>query len=1052
MPKNKDRQKRGKKKGPSQDKPTNYYGMSRPEVRRLIPAEAVNILDVGCGSGALGAELKKERECRVTGVELVESVARKAEEKLDRVICGDVEEALGQAGGGFDAIVFADVLEHLRDPEELIKKSHKLLAPGGCVVASLPNVRHQSVLRDLIEGRWDYREAGILDRTHLRFFTRSSLIDFFVAGGYMIEALAQVTSDMGLWPEGLTRELLKRGIDASTLEEDGRVYQYLVRAVPRPETMVSIVMLTCGQLPYTKECVESIRKYTPEPHELVVVDNGSKDGTVEWLKAQPDIRAVFNKENRGFPAGCNQGMAVSRGTHMLLLNNDVVVTKGWLKHLLQPFEEDDKVGVVGPRCNFIRGAQKLEGLDYKNMEQMHEFAGRFHEKHKGERWETNMIVGLCMLFPRELYLKIGGLDERFGLGNFEDDDFSLRTRFAGYKPVVANDVFIHHYGTKTYSNIKIDYKALLKENMQKFIDKWPFISEHLANVDELSQEGGDKKSEKDKPAAAEVGSRPRVSLCMIAKNEEDCLAECLEAARDAADEIILVDTGSTDRTAKIAREYGARVYLKEWEDDFSAARNVSIYHASGDWILVLDADEVLGEGSADLIRQAVEDPEAVAYYLPITNLRKDKESFECLVLRLFRKTPGVRFQGAIHEQVHPSLTPYAIKHGLSYKDLTDIRILHKGYSEPVMEDKEKFERNERIFQKQLKDNPDDLYAWYKYAEHRRDRATDEEALELIAKVYDKLREAAPGKRNRLPFSAEICARYALELYKKKEHQAGLEVVNWAFKTGIKPTPNLHYLAAGLNLAAGNLEEAGRHFEACREFDGKALHVVPQPGVTSWLALRGLAEVRLRRGELDQAREYFETALSANPADRDSALGLCRVDFSGLDAQRGFARLTDWLKDHPKDEAFWFLGAEVFFQTGNFKRAGEWFLRSAIFGDPASERTFIAREYLGESLLYTGQIVEALETWAAINPPTLRSSLGVLFIHQLAGEDVEIEINATEEEAEGVLAEMAGRLAASGQEMLFDKFMENSANLTRSLPGLGEKLETIPRKHEQTAAV
>ena len=129
--------------------------------------------------------------------------------------------------------------------------------------------------------------------------------------------------------------------------------------------MVSIIILTHNQLEYTRLCIESIYKYTTESYQLILVDNGSTDGTVEYLKSVVSHKSsidshklICNQKNLGFARGCNQGIEEASGSYILLLNNDVVVTDGWLKRMLQCAESDSKIGIVGPMTNFISGPQQ----------------------------------------------------------------------------------------------------------------------------------------------------------------------------------------------------------------------------------------------------------------------------------------------------------------------------------------------------------------------------------------------------------------------------------------------------------------------------------------------------------------------------------------------------------------------------------------------------------------------------------------------------------------------------------------------------------------------
>ena len=168
-------------------KPPGYHGQSRPEMVAFVPSSARRVLDVGCGEGLFGAALKA-RGAEVWGIELDAAAAEQAAVRLDRVVPGDVTAAFGELPAGhFDCIVFNDVLEHLVDPYAVLVASKRLLAPGGVVVCSLPNVRHFRVLWNLIvRKQWRYEDSGVLDRTHLRFFTEKSIAEMFQGLGFEI--------------------------------------------------------------------------------------------------------------------------------------------------------------------------------------------------------------------------------------------------------------------------------------------------------------------------------------------------------------------------------------------------------------------------------------------------------------------------------------------------------------------------------------------------------------------------------------------------------------------------------------------------------------------------------------------------------------------------------------------------------------------------------------------------------------------------------------------------------------------------------------------------
>jgi GT2 family glycosyltransferase len=236
--------------------------------------------------------------------------------------------------------------------------------------------------------------------------------------------------------------------------------------------ITSIVILTYNKLKYTKFCIESIRKYTDKNnYEIIVVDNHSTDGTVDWLNNQRDMKKIFNEEGLGFPKGCNQGINIAKGDNILLLNNDVVVTPNWLMNLNKCLYSCEDIGAVGAVTNMCAYYQQIN-VNYNNMEEMICFAEKHNTSDKN-KWEERLkLIGFCLSIKREVIDKVGLLDERFTPGNFEDDDYSLRIRKAGYRLMLCKDTFIHHYGSVTFGENPNEYYEVLRINRKKFEEKW----------------------------------------------------------------------------------------------------------------------------------------------------------------------------------------------------------------------------------------------------------------------------------------------------------------------------------------------------------------------------------------------------------------------------------------------------------------------------------------------------------------------------------------------------------------------------------------------------
>jgi len=236
--------------------------------------------------------------------------------------------------------------------------------------------------------------------------------------------------------------------------------------------LTSIIILTFNELRFTKVCLEFIRRYTPEPYELIVVDNASTDGTVEYLLSQKDIKLKLNPQNRGFAGGVNQGIQTAAGEYVLLLNNDTAVSPGWLGNMIRCLESDESIGIVGPLSNYVKAPQLVK-VDYTNMEEVLRFSTEFNKTSDPSKWfELDMAVGFCMLIRRQVINEVGLLDERFGIGFFEDDDYCRRAKEKGYKIMCAGDTFVHHFGSASFIGNKIDNKSLAKRNWLLYFTKW----------------------------------------------------------------------------------------------------------------------------------------------------------------------------------------------------------------------------------------------------------------------------------------------------------------------------------------------------------------------------------------------------------------------------------------------------------------------------------------------------------------------------------------------------------------------------------------------------
>lgn len=218
--------------------------------------------------------------------------------------------------------------------------------------------------------------------------------------------------------------------------------------------MLSIVTVSWNNKELTQKCIESIRKHT-EDYELIVVDNNSTDGTVEYLKEQKDIKVIFNKDNAGWIKGVNQGFEKAKGDYLCMMNNDIEVTPAWWVKLKAHFHKG--VGAVSPTAERTSGAHDPK---FNKVRPVHD--------------EVSWLVGFCIVIKREIYDKIGGLDECFGWGHSDDIDYCYRIAQLGYRRIIGRDCHVIHHGSQSIAKrfTEDEYKADLDKKTKILFDKW----------------------------------------------------------------------------------------------------------------------------------------------------------------------------------------------------------------------------------------------------------------------------------------------------------------------------------------------------------------------------------------------------------------------------------------------------------------------------------------------------------------------------------------------------------------------------------------------------
>lgn len=686
----------------------------------LIPTAARRILEINGTNGELAKHVRARQQASLRVLVGNEATKRRLLRDYDMIDVVDFDEqSLSLGTDSYDCIT-CHWLATIRNPRTILRQARDLLADGGRLIASIPNVRHHNQLAALLEGSWINAPQGVVDPANLRLFTRREIEKLFFRSGLTPTELQPVPGPgYSEWVrEGRPREVKVGALHITGLsaEETEEFYtaHYSISAVAAPSVnfgLTSIILVTFNELAYTRMCLESLWLRTDEPFEVIVIDNGSSDGTVEYLRSLSNVRLIRNDINLGFPAAANQGIRAAKGQQVLLLNNDCIVTTGWLHRLLQALHCDPKIGLVGPCSNQVSGNQQV-AVNYEDLSELDGFAWDWSRDRRGMTEDTDRLVGFCLLMRKEVTDKVGFLDERFGTGCFEDDDYCLRALQGGYRAVIARDAFVHHFGGRTFVGSGVDFVGLMERNQRLFEEKWAQRSNQpaaaVSSLPEVATPPKPRFTFESTPEGLRLlRARPLLSMCMIARDNEKTIGAALRSIRRFVDDMVVVDTGSKDATPEIARQLGARVFHFPWCDDFSAARNVSFGYALGEWIFWMDSDDTITEENARKLRELVcrtVDPGILGYVIAVhcpSSDPSDPDSFTRVThVKLIRNLPHLRFTGRIHEQLLP-----AIQKAGGRVEFTELFVDHSGYDTSPEGQAKKLERDLRILHKELSDQP-----------------------------------------------------------------------------------------------------------------------------------------------------------------------------------------------------------------------------------------------------------------------------------------------------------------------------------------------------------
>jgi GT2 family glycosyltransferase/glycosyltransferase involved in cell wall biosynthesis len=305
--------------------------------------------------------------------------------------------------------------------------------------------------------------------------------DLVRTGDDHVSFLAAVDAALQAHPDAET--IAKRQRFAAEQTWAHRVHDLMQGIDALPEPRVSVIVVTYNNLDLTKTCLHSLERYSDYANlEVIVVDNASADGTpeylAEWAAAGKGRHLILNPDNRGFAAANNQGLAAANGDYLVLLNNDTHVTPGWIATLVAHLRQSRTLGMVGPVTNNIGNEARID-ISYDDMDGMLHAAADYTTRHAGQLTPLRTVAFFCVMMPRAVYEKVGPLDEAFGIGFFEDDDYCRRVEQAGWTIACADDVFVHHHLSASFNKLKQEKRqALFEQNKAIYEAKWGAWSPH----------------------------------------------------------------------------------------------------------------------------------------------------------------------------------------------------------------------------------------------------------------------------------------------------------------------------------------------------------------------------------------------------------------------------------------------------------------------------------------------------------------------------------------------------------------------------------------------
>ena len=518
--------------------------------------------------------------------------------------------------------------------------------------------------------------------------------------------------------------------------------------------------------------------------------------------------------------------------------------------------------------------------------------------------------------------------------------------------------------------------------LQKLINitpQWPLIQKLFKSFEK--SHGLNKKEFSFDPMTM-------LSICLIVKNEENNIGRCLSSLSQITNkEIIIVDTGSTDRTKIIANQYQAEIIDHKWNNDFSDARNIAMEYARGDWVLILDADEELAPNSYQNLKTDIMRPNIIGYRLPLENVGSPLHGVN-YVPRLFRNAPGLYFIGKIHETIYASLLVAGEQWNME-QGMGSTRILHHGYQPDQIKIKDKIKRNLELYEDALTELPDEPSILMNYAHDLNYDGQTEKSYEIFKKIHGileqhKTEDITPEVRE------QFVHNYGVFLAQEQKMEELVDVMFSRTARDTGPVANVHYMA-GLGLInCKRFEESIRELELCvkKAFDDSLAPSVPD--VRTWKPRHLLANANASLGNENEAIKIWEEVLVECDDSPDPFHDYARYLSSLNRNKEAIKILIKSLDSGLNGQKIWELGAGIVNSDPELAEMAMDWTEEAVQYFPDSDVTNVRR---GEALMKNGLYLEAIPFFERLTSRGERNATAAQLIckkmlDQLSTEDLD----------------------------------------------------------------